>query len=119
MSNKKIATILGLVSMIAFSASFALHSGPAHAKEDFEKCYGISKVGENDGWGRQINPGKYKSESNFDGKAWKFVKTGTCLERGGQLTPFMGLGMPTPPNGDAPAVPPGPTAPTPPTNPNG
>lgn len=60
------ATVLGMASLDTAKA------------EDFEKCYGISKAGENDCASEGNNSCAGTSEKDWDGFAWKMVKAGTC-----------------------------------------
>lgn len=92
MKTLKLATIFALTC--AYAAAFGFTSEQAYAQDNFEKCYGISKKGDNDGWNEEINPGKYKTDQDYDGKAWKFVRNETCTKRGGQLEVFEGKGTP-------------------------
>jgi uncharacterized membrane protein len=93
---KKLNRSLSLVSAgsLLLAASLFTIQSSAIAGEKYEKCYGIAKIGENHGWDKEINPGKYASNQDYDGHAWKFVQKGTCLEKGGQLQPFAGIGTP-------------------------
>ncbi len=72
-------------SALVVAGAFAAAAGMAGsadtasaAKEGFEKCYGISKAGQNDcaAAGGQSCAGT--STVDYDGEAWKYVKTGTC-----------------------------------------
>jgi uncharacterized membrane protein len=51
-----------------------------------EKCYGISKAGQNDcGTARHSCAGKATSDG--DPEDWKYVPKGTCQKAGGTLEP--------------------------------
>ena len=70
-----------LVVAGAFAAAVGLATAAdtaSAAKEGFEKCFGISKAGQNDcaAAGGQSCAGT--STVDYDGQAWKYVKTGTC-----------------------------------------
>ncbi len=57
-------------------ASFALSTSASAA--DFEKCYGISKAGQDDGSREMDVPGM--STVDYQGGAFKYVTKGTCEE---------------------------------------
>ena len=57
-------------------AAFALPTGASAA--DLEKCYGISKAGQDDGSKEMEVPGM--STVDFQGGAFKYVTKGTCEE---------------------------------------
>ena len=62
----------------AFTAALGLAASPNAAKaDDFEKCYGVSKAGAND-CANGANGCAGTSKVDYDGQAWKMVKTGTC-----------------------------------------
>lgn len=88
MKCKLSLTVLCVLAAVSVSTKLTA------AEDIYEKCYGISEKGQNDGWGEDLNPGKYESNSNFDGLAWRFVDKGTCIQLGGKLEPFIGLGAP-------------------------
>lgn len=62
----------------AVAASLVVASQPASAEEKFEKCYGISKAGENDCAATGGATCAGTSKVDFDPAAWKLVPTGTC-----------------------------------------
>lgn len=62
----------------AVAASLAVAAQPAFAQEKFEKCYGISKAGENDCAATGDSTCAGTSKVDFDPAAWKLVPTGTC-----------------------------------------
>jgi uncharacterized membrane protein len=60
-----------------------------------EKCYGISKAGQNscaNAAGTHSCAGQ--STKDYDGGEWRAVKAGVCAETGGKLEAFNGVGMP-------------------------
>ena len=67
---------------IAVAGAFATMLGMAAATtakaDDFEKCFGIAKAGENDCASEGANSCAGTSTVDFDGLAWKLVKVGTC-----------------------------------------
>ena len=74
-----------LASLIALSA---LH-GPSFAAEPAskEKCYGVSKAGQNDcadNAGKHACSGQAKVDN--DPQDWKYVAAGTCAKIGGKTT---------------------------------
>ena len=79
------ATALALAASPAFGA-------PKPAQPTMDKCYGISKAGQND---CAAGPGTTcagTSKVDYQGNAWKYVKKGTCASMAtpkgnGSLTP--------------------------------
>ena len=72
-------------SALAVAGAFAAAVGMASvadtasaAKEGFEKCYGISKAAQNDCAAAGGLSCAGTSTVDYDGEAWKYVKTGTC-----------------------------------------
>ncbi|MBV7378229.1 DUF2282 domain-containing protein [Maritimibacter dapengensis] len=64
----------------AVATALASLAGPASAQDDMEKCYGISKAGEN---GCAAGPGTTcagTSSVDYQGNAWVLVPAGTCEE---------------------------------------
>jgi uncharacterized membrane protein len=73
----KAATLAAVAG--AFVAVVAMGVAPAaQAADESEKCFGISKAGENDCAVAGRNGCAGQSKVDFDGKDWKAVKTGTC-----------------------------------------
>jgi len=76
----KTASITRLAAL-AVSAGLAasLASVPASAqKAPMEKCYGISKAGQNDCAAGAGTSCAGSSTRDYQGNAWKLVKQGTC-----------------------------------------
>jgi uncharacterized membrane protein len=66
----------------------ALAAGPALAqdKAGMEKCWGVSKAGQNDcGSNKTAHSCAGQSKMDYDPNDFKAVKTGTCLQMGGSL----------------------------------
>ncbi len=92
----------GCTLAAAFATALTLAAAPASAddKADMEKCYGISKAGANDCAAEGSNSCAGTSKVDFDGKAWKLVKKGSCVssevmlpdgkKRSGSLEPVKG-----------------------------
>lgn len=76
-STKKVST-LALAGAFAAVAGMGIAPGTAHAADEFEKCYGISKAAGNDCASEGNNTCAGTSKADYEGKAWKVVKTGTC-----------------------------------------
>ncbi|MCB1823484.1 MAG: DUF2282 domain-containing protein [Candidatus Competibacteraceae bacterium] len=80
----------------AITGAMGLAASPVFAAESGkEKCYGISKAGENDcanAAGNHSCAGS--STTDYDGQDWKFVAKGTCAKLGGKSASFKGQGMP-------------------------
>lgn len=83
-------------ALLSAAALSALASGAAMARDmtdapaGYEKCYGVSKAGEND-----CKAGPGASKIDYQANAWKNVPTGTCVNivtpKGhGSLTPMKG-----------------------------
>lgn len=80
------AALVGAVSLAGVAATDA----SAQAKQ--EKCYGVSKAGENgcaNAAGTHSCAGQ--SKATYDGGDWKLVPTGSCTTMGGKLEPFQGV----------------------------
>ena len=92
-------TVSRTLSLSAFALA-ALTSGavmaqtaPSSGKVDMEKCYGVSKAGQND---CAAGPGTScagSSKVDYQGNAWKLVPKGTCTTMKtptgmGSLTPI-------------------------------
>jgi uncharacterized membrane protein len=93
MSKMQDLTRLSLAAAMAgaFSLAVVATTNEAHAAGK-EKCYGISKAGEND---CANNAGTHscagQSKENFSGADWKAVDAGTCEGMHGKLMPFDGM----------------------------
>ena len=87
----KTMTALTLASAVTAALAIAATS-PSVAQDKKEKCYGISKAGENscaNAAGTHSCAGH--SKVDYDGGEWRAVKTGVCVEMGGSLTAFQGV----------------------------
>lgn len=75
------SALMGLVALgVAGAASTQAQSTPK------EKCYGVSKAGQNEcAAGKNSCAGTSKVDN--DPSAWKLVAKGTCEKMGGKLTP--------------------------------
>ncbi len=75
-----------LIGLIAVGTAAA----PAFAADaDKEKCYGISKAGQNDcanATGTHACSGQSKKDN--DPNDWKYVAKGTCEKMGGKMAPM-------------------------------
>jgi uncharacterized membrane protein len=59
--------------------------GTAHAADEKEKCFGISKAGQNDcATGAHSCAGQAKTD--MGAAEWKYVAKGTCEKAGGKTT---------------------------------
>lgn len=71
-----------------FGLGAATGGALAQEKKDTEKCWGIAKAGDNhcasDKGGHSCAG---QSKVDYDPNEFKNVKTGTCLQLGGSLTP--------------------------------
>ena len=73
-----------LMGLVALGVAGGTHAqAPAAAKE---KCYGVSKAGQNEcAAGKNSCAGTSKKDN--DPTAWKLVAKGTCAKMGGKLAP--------------------------------
>ncbi|MBK1842286.1 DUF2282 domain-containing protein [Azospirillum sp. YIM B02556] len=75
----------------ALAGALTLMAGPAAAQSNMEKCYGISKPGENGcAHAKGLHSCAGNSNLTYDGGDWKLVKAGSCAEEMGALKPFDG-----------------------------
>jgi uncharacterized membrane protein len=58
--------------------ALAIAAAPAIADENQEKCYGISRAGQNDCASTGDSTCAGTSKVDYDKDAWKFVAKGTC-----------------------------------------
>ncbi len=87
-------SLSALALAAAVGSALALAAAPASAA-DQEKCYGIAKAGQNDcASASKAHSCAGQSKAEFDGKDWKTVAKGTCMQMGGKLEPFEGKGSP-------------------------
>lgn len=90
---------LAASAVLAMAAGNAFSTTAAAAEGKTEKCYGISLKGKND---CAAGPGTScagTSTVDYQGNAWKHVKTGTCVKMGGTLTAHAGSAKPAPTKG--------------------
>lgn len=76
MNTKSIAQFAGLALSASIAAGIA--AAPVTAAPAMEKCYGVAKAGQND---CAAGPGTScagTSTRDYQGDAWKLVKTGSC-----------------------------------------
>ena len=92
MNNNSIVKMAGIALAAGITAGLA--TAPAAAqKQPMEKCYGVSKAGQND---CAAGPGTScagSSTRDYQGNAWKLVPKGTCEnietpKGNGSLTPI-------------------------------
>ena len=95
--NDQAKRVTGITVACAFSAALSLVAAnhqAAAAESDQEKCYGVSKKGEN---GCHAGPGTScagTSTVDYQGNSWSLVPKGTCLtielpgDRKGSLEPL-------------------------------
>ena len=85
---------LGTMTLAAAVTGALAAAAPASAAEEvaMEKCYGVSKPGEN---GCAHAKGLHSCASNstftYEGGDWKVVPSGSCEKLGGALKPFEGF----------------------------
>ncbi|MGE0725589.1 MAG: DUF2282 domain-containing protein [Alphaproteobacteria bacterium] len=91
MNHAKAATVV-----IGALTALALASPTASAQSNQEKCYGVSKAGQND---CAAGPGTScagTSKVDWQGNAWKLVPKGECVTMGGSLSARAGNKPPVP-----------------------
>jgi uncharacterized membrane protein len=92
MSEAKFTALTLAAALAGAVAMTAAVPSAAQAQAKNEKCYGVSKAGEN---GCANKAGTHScagySKVDFDGGDWKLVPTGTCAQMGGKLEPFDGV----------------------------
>lgn len=77
MQNHKLAITAAALAALVSGAALAQDKG-ASVKGEKERCYGISKAGQND---CAAGPGTScagTSKTDYQGNAWKYVAKGTC-----------------------------------------
>lgn len=67
---------LVLTAALAATLALALGAPPASAQTT-ERCFGVSRAGQNDGLGDAESQGS--ATADFQGDAWTWVPTGRCL----------------------------------------
>lgn len=80
MNANSIARLAGLALTAGVAAGLAATPATAQKKPAMEKCYGISKSGQND---CAAGPGTScagTSTRDWQGDAWKLVVKGTCVK---------------------------------------
>lgn len=77
------AAIAGLFALGAVSGTGLAQD----MKKDQEKCWGVSKAGQNDcGSDKTAHSCAGQSKVDYNPNDFKVVKTGTCVQMGGSLT---------------------------------
>lgn len=82
-----------ITASVLASAMMMLSAGGAFAADGKaqEKCYGVSKAGENDCAGAGHSCAGHAT-SDYSGQDWKLVAKGSCEKMGGKLAAFEGQG---------------------------
>lgn len=85
-------TAMTLAAALAGALAMSAAPGAAQAQAKNEKCYGVSKAGEN-GCANQAGTHSCAgySKVDYDGGDWKLVPAGACATMGGKLEPFSGM----------------------------
>ena len=74
-----------LASVLALGVAANAFAGPVTPKAGQEKCYGITKAGQNDcGTAKHACAGEGAKNDN-DPSEWKYVDKGSCEKIGGTL----------------------------------
>ena len=77
------AAVAGAIATVTLATSASADDATAGK----EKCFGVSKAGENDCAGATHSCAGQSKVSN-NGQDWKLVKTGTCVSMGGKTQAF-------------------------------
>ena len=90
-------TYLTVAAALAGAVSALTMTSATHAQDSQERCYGITRAGEN------LCENAFQGHScagqatdNFHGGDWILVPTGTCEDMNGSLEPYDGIN-PNPP----------------------
>jgi uncharacterized membrane protein len=83
MNKRQAVLAAALASVCATSAAAAEPSSESNA--DQEKCYGVSKAGQND-CATSVHGCASRAQADNDRAEWKYVAKGTCEKVGGKLT---------------------------------
>lgn len=86
-------SMLSLAAAVAGAVSMAAMTIPSTASAaGKEKCYGVSKAGEN-GCANAAGTHSCAGQStvSFEGNEWKLVAEGSCIQMGGKLDPSDGI----------------------------
>jgi uncharacterized membrane protein len=84
-----------LAAAVAGAVVLAFAVGPSYAADEKgkEKCFGVSKTGEN---GCASANGSHscagQAKADHDGHEWKLVEAGSCAKMGGKTEAFEGKG---------------------------
>ena len=87
---------IGAGALLALGATGAAASAQQQrAQPEMEKCYGVSRAGQNDGAAGPGTTCAGTSTRDWQGNAWKLVAKGTCASirtpaGNGSLTPIPG-----------------------------
>ena len=88
--NKQLFVQSALASVLAFGAISAVQAGPVAPDASKDKCFGITKAGQNDcasASGSHSCAGTATKDK--DPGDWKYVEKGTCDKMGGMMKPPM------------------------------
>jgi len=94
MSEKNSLTAAGIAGAMALAVAGAAAGIAPAAAADMEKCYGVSKAGQNDCAAGPGTTCSGTSTVDYQGNAWKLVPAGTCEtidvpgDRSGSLEPL-------------------------------
>lgn len=81
------STLSQTVATAAVASLLALGAAGNALAADKEKCYGISKAGQNDCGGKYAKHScAGQSKTDNDPNDWKYVDKGSCEKMGGKMT---------------------------------
>ena len=93
--TKSLTAAAALAGALSMAAILPAQAAGESGVSGFEKCYGISKAGQNscaNASGTHSCAGQ--SAKDYDGQDWRAVKAGVCKELGGKSEAFNGMGKP-------------------------
>lgn len=83
--STSVAVAAGLVAAAALAASAQAQTNVPKPSYKYEKCYGVSKAGQNDCFGVSNACGG-TAKTDRQGDAWIYLPAGTCKKIPGGLT---------------------------------
>lgn len=78
MNTRTIARLAGLTLTATLASGLMAATAGAQEKTPMEKCYGVSKAGENDCAAGAGTSCSGTSTTDYQGNAWTLVEAGTC-----------------------------------------
>lgn len=90
--SRPLSTVLAASLAMAVAMAAQADDAKQQAKQPMEKCYGVSKAGDNDCKAGAGTSCAGSSKADYQKNAWKYVPAGTCAQiqtpkGAGSLTP--------------------------------